>query len=125
MCSSISLPPSLIIMMKSITAFAIITLAATTWAASPPEVNCSQYNRKGSGIACSKERKPICGIDHKTYSNECMFCRLNQNKQFQLRKLYDDKCITLASVWRVIEISDEGRFRATNWQATVTMQARP
>uniref|UniRef100_A0A8C9JUW5 Double-headed protease inhibitor, submandibular gland n=1 Tax=Panthera tigris altaica TaxID=74533 RepID=A0A8C9JUW5_PANTA len=73
------------------------------------QVNCSQYNRKGSGIACSKELKPICGIDHKTYSNECMFCLLNQNKQFQLRKLYDDKC----------------QIECTNYSAICTMEYFP
>ncbi|XP_029798756.1 double-headed protease inhibitor, submandibular gland-like [Suricata suricatta] len=80
--------------MKNITVFAIIALAATTWAASPPgikEVDCSKYNRNGM-IVCSRERNPMCGIDHQTYSNECMFCQLNQNKGFQLRKLHDGEC---------------------------------
>ncbi|XP_058405731.1 double-headed protease inhibitor, submandibular gland-like [Diceros bicornis minor] len=83
--------------MKSISAFAILALAATTWAVSLPEigtkVDCSKYNRKSSRIMCTREWKPICGIDQKTYSNECVFCRLNQNKGFLLRKLHDGICI--------------------------------
>ncbi|XP_008527136.1 double-headed protease inhibitor, submandibular gland-like isoform X1 [Equus asinus] len=83
--------------MKKITAFAILALAATTWAASPPavgtEVDCSKYNRRSSRIICTREWEPICGIDGKTYGNECIFCLLNRNKGIPLRKLYDDKCI--------------------------------
>lgn len=42
--STLSLPPSLISTMKSITVFAIIALAATTWAASPSgEFNIHAY----------------------------------------------------------------------------------
>ncbi|KAF5913316.1 hypothetical protein HPG69_016932, partial [Diceros bicornis minor] len=57
------------------------------------KVDCSKYNRKSSRIMCTREWKPICGIDQKTYSNECVFCRLNQNKGFLLRKLHDGICI--------------------------------
>ncbi|XP_019594599.1 double-headed protease inhibitor, submandibular gland [Rhinolophus sinicus] len=81
--------------MKSITAFAILALAATTWAVSPPgtRVDCSKYMKEGNRIACSRELKPICGADRRTYSNECMYCFLNQNKKIVLRKLHDDKCV--------------------------------
>uniref|UniRef100_A0A8C0LJD6 Double-headed protease inhibitor, submandibular gland n=1 Tax=Canis lupus dingo TaxID=286419 RepID=A0A8C0LJD6_CANLU len=37
------------------------------------EVDCSNYKGKGSQIACPRHLQPICGTDHKTYSNECMF----------------------------------------------------
>ncbi|XP_006069475.1 double-headed protease inhibitor, submandibular gland-like [Bubalus bubalis] len=88
--------------MNSITTFAILALAAMTWAVTPPvssgdqeigiEVNCTKYNIKGTGIACTKIWSPICGIDKKTYSNECMFCFLNSDKGSQLRKLHDNEC---------------------------------
>nr|XP_025748177.1 double-headed protease inhibitor, submandibular gland-like isoform X2 [Callorhinus ursinus] len=56
------------------------------------KVDCSKYNTKDSEIACPRHLDPICGTDHKTYSNECMFCMLTQNKGFQVRKLHDNKC---------------------------------
>ncbi|XP_059775094.1 double-headed protease inhibitor, submandibular gland-like [Balaenoptera ricei] len=68
--------------MKSITAFVILAVAATTWAVTPPaigtEVDCTKYNRKSARIARTREWRPLCGIDQKTHSNECMFCMLNQ-----------------------------------------------
>ncbi|KAJ1060145.1 hypothetical protein K5549_004583 [Capra hircus] len=57
------------------------------------QVNCTKYNLNGAGIACTKEWRPICGIDQKTYSNECMFCFLNRDKGSQLRKLHDNECV--------------------------------
>ncbi|XP_038386506.1 double-headed protease inhibitor, submandibular gland [Canis lupus familiaris] len=91
-----SLPPSLIITMKSLTVFAIFALVATAWAGPPPaigrEVDCSNYKGKGSQIACPRHLQPICGTDHKTYSNECMFCALTLNKKFEVRKLQDTAC---------------------------------
>ncbi|KAF3821671.1 hypothetical protein GH733_009713, partial [Mirounga leonina] len=59
----------------------------STW-----RVDCSKYNTKGSEIACPRHLDPICGTDHKTYSDECMFCMLTRNKGFQVRKLHDNKC---------------------------------
>nr|XP_025748179.1 double-headed protease inhibitor, submandibular gland-like isoform X4 [Callorhinus ursinus] len=94
MCAS-EKSPSLLITMASITAFAIFALVATAWATPPPvgrKVDCSKYNTKDSEIACPRHLDPICGTDHKTYSNECMFCMLTQNKGFQVRKLHDNKC---------------------------------
>ncbi|XP_012629650.1 double-headed protease inhibitor, submandibular gland-like [Microcebus murinus] len=83
--------------MKGIAALAIFALAATAWAASPAakgtEVDCSQYNGKGTKIACPRNLSPICGTDQKTYSNECMLCMQNQEKNLQLRKLHDGNCI--------------------------------
>ncbi|KAM5212296.1 double-headed protease inhibitor, submandibular gland-like [Hipposideros larvatus] len=114
--------------MKSITAFAFLALAATTWAVSPPgshlcisncglcffsnpfsptathptvfgdqargtSVDCTKYMRGGSRIACSREYKPICGADQRTYSNECMYCFQNQVKGLSLRKLHDQECV--------------------------------
>ncbi|XP_066198014.1 double-headed protease inhibitor, submandibular gland-like [Saccopteryx leptura] len=92
---------SLIITMKAISAFAILALAATAWAVSPPApgtaVDCSKYLSKSSRIACPRHFKPICGSDQKTYSNECMFCMQNQEKGLFLRKLHDDRCIECSS----------------------------
>ncbi|KAI5280652.1 Serine Protease Inhibitor Kazal-Type 14 [Manis pentadactyla] len=48
--------------------------------------------REGSKIICTKELQPICGTDQRTYSNECVFCMLNQGKGLQARKLHDGKC---------------------------------
>ncbi|XP_004447159.2 double-headed protease inhibitor, submandibular gland-like [Dasypus novemcinctus] len=83
--------------MKGLTAFAVLALAATTWAASPlakgTEVDCSKYNQKGGRIACTREIKQICGTDQQTYSNECMLCMQNKEKGLQLRKLHDGTCI--------------------------------
>ncbi|KAM9731129.1 uncharacterized protein ACBT57_015965 isoform 2-T2 [Dama dama] len=66
--------------MNSITTFAILALAAMTWAATPSvtsgdrqigiEVNCTKYNIKSAGIACTKEWAPICGMDLKTYETK-------------------------------------------------------
>lgn len=82
--------------MKSITAFALLALAATTWAVSPPEigveVDCTKYGGKGASVACTREWKPICGIDQKTYSSECIFCFLSQERGLELRKLHDGEC---------------------------------
>nr|CAI9688991.1 unnamed protein product [Rangifer tarandus platyrhynchus] len=88
--------------MNSITTFAILALAAMTWAATPSvtsgdqeigiEVDCTKYNITSDGIACTKEWAPICGMDLKTYSNECMFCFLNRKKGSQLRKLHNNEC---------------------------------
>ncbi|XP_037017752.2 double-headed protease inhibitor, submandibular gland-like [Artibeus jamaicensis] len=84
-------------MMKTITAFAILALAATTWAGSPPvrgtQVDCSQYMANHGRIACLKIYKPICGSDEEVYSNECMFCIMQQERGLQLRKLHDGECI--------------------------------
>uniref|UniRef100_G1LSC7 Double-headed protease inhibitor, submandibular gland n=2 Tax=Ailuropoda melanoleuca TaxID=9646 RepID=G1LSC7_AILME len=55
-------------------------------------VDCSRYKTKGSDIPCPRHLDPICGTDHNTYSNECMFCMLTKNKGFQVRKLQDKKC---------------------------------
>ncbi|XP_064135777.1 double-headed protease inhibitor, submandibular gland-like [Loxodonta africana] len=57
------------------------------------QVNCSQYYPKSTGIACSKLRKPVCGTDQITYSNECMVCLRNREKGNQLRKLHDNECV--------------------------------
>uniref|UniRef100_A0A8C4MSM4 Kazal-like domain-containing protein n=1 Tax=Equus asinus asinus TaxID=83772 RepID=A0A8C4MSM4_EQUAS len=62
--------------MKKITAFAILALAATTWA-----VDCSKYNRRSSRIICTREWEPICGIDGKTYGNECIFLQFGEKKR--------------------------------------------
>uniref|UniRef100_A0A4X1T483 Kazal-like domain-containing protein n=1 Tax=Sus scrofa TaxID=9823 RepID=A0A4X1T483_PIG len=89
--------------MKSITAFALLALAATTWAVSPPgelgvlflsqlQVDCTKYGGKGASVACTREWKPICGIDQKTYSSECIFCFLSQERGLELRKLHDGEC---------------------------------
>ncbi|XP_045683225.1 double-headed protease inhibitor, submandibular gland-like [Phyllostomus hastatus] len=85
-------------MMKTITAFAILALAATTWAVSPlargTQVDCSQYSAaKGAKVACSRIYKPMCGSDDKIYSNECMFCMMQQERGLELRKLHDGECI--------------------------------
>nr|XP_023473244.1 double-headed protease inhibitor, submandibular gland isoform X3 [Equus caballus] len=107
--------------MKKITAFAILALAATTWAASPPavgtEVDCSKYNRRSSRIICTREWEPICGIDGKTYGNECIFCLLNRNKGIPLRKLYDDKCDEpwcpfLDKLWTMLSLPDAQGYRS-------------
>ncbi|XP_053422184.1 double-headed protease inhibitor, submandibular gland-like [Nycticebus coucang] len=81
--------------MKGVTAFAIFVLAATAWATSPPElqVDCYKYKSKGTLIVCSRILKPVCGTDQRTYSNECMLCKLNEDQQFQLRKLHDGECV--------------------------------
>ncbi|XP_069340095.1 double-headed protease inhibitor, submandibular gland-like [Eulemur rufifrons] len=83
--------------MKGIAALAILALAATAWATSPSakgtEVDCYQYNRKGSQVACPRIFRPICGTDQKTYDNECLLCMQNQEQNLQLRKLHDGNCI--------------------------------
>ncbi|XP_054573001.1 double-headed protease inhibitor, submandibular gland-like isoform X2 [Eptesicus fuscus] len=84
-------------MMKSITAFAVLALAATTWAVSPPaigtEVDCSKYQGKGNSFACTRQLKPICGLDKRVYNNECMYCMLKKEEGLTLRKLHDGRCI--------------------------------
>ncbi|XP_054424192.1 double-headed protease inhibitor, submandibular gland-like [Pteronotus mesoamericanus] len=84
-------------MMKTITVFAILALAATTWADSPTargtQVDCSKYMGKGTKIPCSRIFKPICGSDEKVYSNECMFCMVQQERGLELRKLHDGRCV--------------------------------
>ncbi|XP_024432536.2 double-headed protease inhibitor, submandibular gland-like [Desmodus rotundus] len=100
-------------MTKIITAFAILALAATTWSVCPPvpslqlhliplssgnqargtQVNCSKYMIEGSQVACPKILKPLCGSDQKVYSNECVFCTMQQETGLQLRKLHDGECI--------------------------------
>ncbi|XP_036750387.2 double-headed protease inhibitor, submandibular gland-like [Manis pentadactyla] len=83
--------------MRSTTTLTILVLAAATWTVSASaigkEVDCSKYTREDSKIKCTKELKPICGTDQRTYSNECVFCMLNQGKGLQVRKLHDGKCI--------------------------------
>ncbi|KAM8764569.1 double-headed protease inhibitor, submandibular gland-like [Rhynchonycteris naso] len=120
--------------MKAISALAILALAATAWAASPPgcrslvaegeqqikalfffqlQVDCSKYMSKSSRIACSREFKPICGSDQKTYSNECMFCMLSQEKGLNLRKLHDNRCVSIS------------RIECGNYSEMCTMEYKP
>ncbi|XP_036280318.1 double-headed protease inhibitor, submandibular gland-like [Pipistrellus kuhlii] len=87
-------------MMKTITAFAVLALAATTWAVSPPAigtaVDCSKYlgqSKGGRGFPCTRELKPICGIDQRAYSNECMYCMMKKEEGIPLRKLHDGSCV--------------------------------
>ncbi|XP_027627460.1 double-headed protease inhibitor, submandibular gland-like [Tupaia chinensis] len=85
--------------MKGITAFAILSLAATTWATSPPAkgvaVDCSTYSQIGSKSAmpCPRHFKPLCGSDEKTYNNECLLCAQSRNIGVPLRKLHDGQCV--------------------------------
>uniref|UniRef100_A0A4X1T3U9 Kazal-like domain-containing protein n=1 Tax=Sus scrofa TaxID=9823 RepID=A0A4X1T3U9_PIG len=71
------------------------------WAVSPPEigveVDCTKYGGKGASVACTREWKPICGIDQKTYSSECIFCFLSQERGLELRKLHDGECVSIHS----------------------------
>uniref|UniRef100_A0A452TZ31 Kazal-like domain-containing protein n=2 Tax=Ursus TaxID=9639 RepID=A0A452TZ31_URSMA len=56
----------------------------------PGLVDCSRYKTKGSDIPCPRHLDPICGTDHNTYSNECMFCILKS--QGKIRFQNDGKC---------------------------------
>uniref|UniRef100_A0A8I5NK63 Double-headed protease inhibitor, submandibular gland n=1 Tax=Papio anubis TaxID=9555 RepID=A0A8I5NK63_PAPAN len=56
------------------------------------KVNCSRYI-KGLKTACPRDWRPICGTDQKTYSNECTLCMVNQDQEFQPRKLHEGECI--------------------------------
>ncbi|XP_015428122.1 PREDICTED: double-headed protease inhibitor, submandibular gland-like [Myotis davidii] len=82
--------------MKTITALAVLALVATTWAVSPPAigtaVDCFKYQAKG-GFACTREYKPVCGVDNSVYSNECTYCMKKQERGIVLRKLHDGQCV--------------------------------
>ncbi|XP_051829763.1 double-headed protease inhibitor, submandibular gland-like [Antechinus flavipes] len=91
-------------MMKS-AVLAFLALATSTWAFSNDnqakvsqvkgtEINCSQYFvAKGSGLACPRIFKPLCGTDGNNYGNECMLCSSNLEKKQNIRKLHDGYCI--------------------------------
>ncbi|XP_054999334.1 double-headed protease inhibitor, submandibular gland-like [Sorex araneus] len=109
--------------MKSITVCAILALAASAWAVSPPArgswVDCSTYSGKGSGMACTRIYKPVCASDGNTYSNECMLCMKSQELKMILRKMYDGECSTAQSTVQQDEISCSGYSEAC------TMEYRP
>ncbi|XP_060042388.1 double-headed protease inhibitor, submandibular gland-like [Erinaceus europaeus] len=82
--------------MNVITICAILALATSAWAVSPPalgtQVDCASYSGKGGTIACQRIYKPVCGSDLKTYSNECMLCFNNLQRGYDVRKLHDNAC---------------------------------
>ncbi|XP_062825439.1 ovomucoid-like [Anolis carolinensis] len=58
------------------------------------ELDCTKFQRvKGNKVTCQRMRKPVCGTDDKTYSNECMLCRQQVEFGRTVGKKHNGECL--------------------------------
>nr|QKV49752.1 double-headed protease inhibitor [Blarina brevicauda] len=115
--------------MKTITVCAILALATTAWAASPPvegtEVDCSSYSGKSPRLACTRIYKPICMSDGNTYSSECTFCMKSLQSRIGLRKMYDGQCSPVEQNQVEQNQVEQNQINCSGYSGACTMEYIP